>query len=70
MLKIRTAKDERHETFDKRTIIFSGIPTHAREQDLATAFHKFGAITSIEVPSVDHVVNAQLEAKGITRDKF
>ena len=58
LLKVKTLKDEVTESHGERTIVISGIPSHLNSEDLATSMSKYGAITSIEAPSVDSFIQS------------
>jgi hypothetical protein len=58
LLKVKTLKDMKTEAFDDRTIVVNGVAAHADLVDLVNQFGRFGAITHIELPSVDSVVKA------------
>ena len=58
LLKIKTLKDAKNENHGERTIILQGFPSHMDQQDLATAMSGFGAILSIEAPTLDRYVQA------------
>lgn len=44
------------ETFRERTVVLTGVPSHIRPAELASEVAKYGAITSIELPTYDKVV--------------
>ena len=68
LLKVKTLKDEKSESHSSRTIILSNLPSHLNAGDLATTMSDYGAITSIEAPSVDSFIQSQLEQKGLLND--
>lgn len=70
LLKVRTLGDRDAETHGERTVILTGIAQHARPEELAAALANYGAITSIEVPTIDKYVEAQLEERGLKRDPY
>ena len=70
LLKVKTLKDLKNENFKERTVVVSGIQSHTNVNDLVNVFNNFGAVTSIELPSIDAVVKAQLEEKGLISDHF
>jgi hypothetical protein len=39
-------------------------------QHLAAAFARFGAVTTVELPTVDRVVQQQLADKGLLNDHY
>ena len=49
-------KEMKSESFDERTIIISDFPSFITDQDLVNMFYEFGAITNIELPTVDSTV--------------
>lgn len=56
LLKIKSKKDEQVENHGDRTLILSNIPSHLRQEDIASFMAKYGAITSIEAPSMDSYI--------------
>jgi hypothetical protein len=70
LLKVKTLKDHNAEKHSERTIVLSNIASHSRAEDLATALSEFGAITSIEAPTVDSFIGSQLEQKGLLNDVY
>lgn len=70
LLKCKTLKDQKAETFQERTVILQGFPSHMTSDELARELCKFGAITSIEAPTIDAFVEAQKEEKGLNNDYF
>jgi hypothetical protein len=63
-------KDIKNETFNSRTLIVSNIKQQWSSSQLITAFSEFGAVTHLELPSLDAVVNAKLEEKGVLTDHY
>lgn len=58
------------ETHTDRTVILSDIPSHLSADELAGVVSEFGAITSIELPTVDTFVQAQIDEKAAERDPY
>jgi hypothetical protein len=58
LLKVKTLKDKKAESFKERTIILSGFPSHMNYNELASELCKYGAITSIEAPTIDTYIEA------------
>jgi len=56
LLKVKTIKDQKEESHKERTIVAHGIQSHLDVQHLAAAFARFGAVTTVELPTVDRVV--------------
>lgn len=67
LLRVRTLKDEKRESFDERTLILSNLKSFWRREDIVNAMHKFGAITHIELPSVDTLIKASVEHDHLTK---
>lgn len=55
-LKLKTLEDRNKEVHKDRTVIMNGIPSHLRPDELASEMAKYGAITNIELPTVDQFV--------------
>ena len=55
-LKVKTLEDRSKEAHRDRTVVLDGIPSHLRPDELASAMAKYGAITNIELPTVDQFV--------------
>jgi len=70
LLKVKTLKDRQQETFKERTIIIQNLPSHISPEELSDNLSTFGAITSIEAPTIDNYVQAQLEEKGLANDHY
>ena len=70
LVKVKTLKDVKKEHFNERTVVVTGLPKHFKQIDLLNVFNSMGAITSIEVPTIDHVVKSALEEKGLIKDHF
>lgn len=66
-MKVRTIKDEKRESFSDRTLIVSNLKSHWRREEIANAMHKFGAITHIEMPSLDTKIKASVEHDQMRR---
>jgi hypothetical protein len=58
LLRVRTLKDMEREGFNDRTIIITNVTPNISVQEVVNAFHNFGAITSVELPSIDSKVKA------------
>ena len=56
LLKVKTIKDQKEESHKERTIVAHGIQSHLDVEHLAAAFARFGAVTTVELPTVDRVV--------------
>ena len=56
LLKVKTVKDQKDESHKARTVVAHGIQSHLDVQHLAAAFARFGAVTTVELPTVDRVV--------------
>ena len=66
ILKVKTLKDESREKHKERTIIVQNLPTTTfGYDDIVNLFGDHGAITSVEMPTIDAMVRSELEAKGI-----
>lgn len=68
LLKLRTLDD--FESFNDRSIIVTNFPSHVKQVDLINAFQPFGAVTSVEIPTVDAVINSRLEENGALSDHY
>lgn len=58
------------ETFRERTVVLTGVPSHIRPAELASEVAKYGAITSIELPTYDKVVQEQIDSKAAVNDSY
>ena len=68
---MRTLKDEKKESFNERTIVLQDFPSHFHQVgEIADMVSCFGAITSVEAPTLDSYVMAQLEEKGLMNDQY
>ena len=56
LLKIRTVSDIKGESHTDRTIIVGGLENNVDVHDLVNVFNNFGAVTSIELPTIDSVI--------------
>jgi len=60
LLKVKTIHDQKDESHKERTVVAHGLPSHLEPAKVAAAFARFGAVTAVELPTVDRVVEAQL----------
>ena len=60
LLKVKTLKDERAESHAERTIVMANLPSSMKADDIPDILSPFGAITSIEAPTIDSFVQSQL----------
>ena len=68
LLKLRTIED--FESFNDRSIVVTNFPSHIKQVDLINAFQSFGALISVEIPTVDAVINSRLEEQGVLTDHY
>jgi hypothetical protein len=70
LLKIRTASDAKTETHKERTVIVANLDQNLKSIDLVNVMSKFGAVTSVELPTIDNVIQSQIKDKNLTKDHF
>lgn len=68
LLKVKTLGDLKNEGHADRTVVVSGLASHFRPADVLRVMDRYGAITSVELPTVDQLVQQQLEEKGLLND--
>ena len=70
LLKMRTLEDREQENFHARTLIITDFASHCTGEDVTSVLSSFGAITSVEAPTLDAYVQAQLAEKGLMNDHY
>ena len=58
LLKVKTIQDQKEENHTERTVVAHGLQSHLEPAQLAAAFARFGAVTSVELPTMDRVLEA------------
>lgn len=56
LLKVKTLADLKNEGHADRTVVVAGLASHYRPADVVNVLNNFGAVTSIELPTVDQLV--------------
>ena len=69
-LKVKTVTDMDRETHGDRTVVLAALPSHMSPEELAAVVSQYGAVTGIELPTVDEFVQAQIDEKAAERDPF
>ena len=62
-IRVLNQKDVENETYDNRTIVVMNIPSHYKDKKLLKHFQDFGAITSIELPINNRLIEDYLKNK-------
>jgi len=62
-IKLKTQDELAYETFNNRTIIIQNIPNHYRTSTLTDYFSRFGAVTGIEMPVKNQLVESEIKHK-------
>ena len=62
-IRVLNQKDVENETYDNRTIVVMNIPSHYKDKKLLKHFRDFGAITSIELPINNRLIEDYLKNK-------
>ena len=65
-----TAQDVNQEGHNKRSIALYGLPSHIKSIDLQKIFADHGAITLVECPTLDSVIQSQMEQQGLLNDHY
>lgn len=62
-IKLKTQDELTYETFNNRTIIVQNFPDHYRVNTLIEYFSSFGAVTGIEMPVKNQMVESEIKHK-------